>query len=236
MTQARGFFERALERDPGNVEALVGIAWVDYVCAASLFADDRAVPFAAAEAAFTKALSLAPEHAWAHLGLGSLRIHSNRTAQGIAECERALALDRNLAAAHGTIGLAKTYVGHCEETEAHINEALPLSPRDTFAYLWFTFAGSAKLLLSSDEEAVTWLRRAVETNPNWPPAHFSLAAALAHLGLLTEARVSTQAGLALNPTFTISRVRANAPTDNPTYLAQRERSYDGMRKAGVPEG
>ena len=29
--------------------------------------------------------------------------------------------------------------------------------------------------------------------------------------------------------------RANAPSDNPTYLAQRERFYDGMRKAGVPE-
>ena len=25
-------------------------------------------------------------------------------------------------------------------------------------------------------------------------------------------------------------------TDNPTYLAQRERIYEGMRLAGVPEG
>jgi tetratricopeptide (TPR) repeat protein len=236
MTQARGFFERALGSDPGNVEALVGTAWVDYVCAASLFADDRAALFAVAEAAFTNALSLAPEHAWAHLGLGSLRIHTNRTAQGIAECERALALDRNLAAAHGTIGLAKTYVGHCEETEAHINEALRLSPRDTFAYLWFTFAGTAKLLLSSDEEAVTLLRRGVETNQNWPPTHFFLAAALAHLGQHNEAHAAAQAGLALNPSFTVRRARVGAPSDNPTYLAQRERIYEGMCKAGVPEG
>ena len=59
---------------------------------------------------------------------------------------------------------------------------------------------------------------------------------LAHLGRLDEARAAAQAGLALNPTFTIRRFRAGAPSDNPTYLAQRERIYDGMRKAGVPEG
>ena len=45
-----------------------------------------------------------------------------------------------------------------------------------------------------------------------------------------------QAGLALDPTFTIRRFRANAPSDNPTYLAGRERFYEGMRMAGVPEG
>jgi hypothetical protein len=36
--------------------------------------------------------------------------------------------------------------------------------------------------------------------------------------------------------FTISRFRAAAPSDNSTFLAQRERVYAGMREAGVPEG
>ena len=31
------------------------------------------------------------------------------------------------------------------------------------------------------------------------------------------------------------RLRSGAPGDNQTYLTQRERIYDGMRKAGVPE-
>jgi tetratricopeptide (TPR) repeat protein len=156
-------------------------------------------------------------------------------AQGIAECERALALDRNLANGHAVIGNAKIYIGRGEETEAHINEALRLSPRDTLAYVWMFIAGMAKLVISSDEEAVALLRRAIETNRNYPPAHFWLAAALAHLGRLIEARAATQAGLALNPTFTVSRQRASVPSDNLTYLAQRERFLDGMRKAGVPE-
>jgi hypothetical protein len=53
---------------------------------------------------------------------------------------------------------------------------------------------------------------------------------------VSDARTATQTGLALDPTFTIHRYRAGASSDNPVYLAQRERIYKGMRKAGVPEG
>jgi hypothetical protein len=31
------------------------------------------------------------------------------------------------------------------------------------------------------------------------------------------------------------RYRAGAPSDNPIYLAQRERVAEGLRKAGLPE-
>jgi TolB-like protein/Flp pilus assembly protein TadD len=236
MMQARGFFERALVRDPSNVEALVAIALVDDVRTTNLYADDRPTLLATAETALTKALSLAPEHPLAHLGLGRVQIFTNRAAQGVAKCERALELDRNLAGAHVMIGVAKYIVGRGEETEAHIKEALRLSPRDTNAYLWIAVAGIAKLFLHSDEEAISWLRRSIETNRNYPLAHFCLAAALAHVDRHDEARAATQDGLALNPIFTISRFRAAAPSDNPTFLTQRERIYEGMRKAGVPKG
>jgi tetratricopeptide (TPR) repeat protein len=146
-----------------------------------------------------------------------------------------LALDRNLAAAHATIGLAKIYIGRSEETEAHVLEALRLSPRDTFAFSWVAMAGLAKLYLGSDEEAVTWFRRAIDIERNLPNAHFYLGAALAHLGRPGEARAATAAGLAINPSYTISGFRAGSPSDDPTFLAQRERVYDGMRKAAVPE-
>ena len=168
--------------------------------------------------------------------LGSVQISTNRAAQGISECERAFALDLNLANAHGQIGLAKFFTGRAEETEAHINEALRLSPRDTVAQTWMAIAGAAKFSLGSDEEAATRFRRSVEINRNYPLGHFYLAAVLAHLGRLDEARAEVQSGLAINPTFTISRFRAGAPSDNPTFLVQRQRVYDGMRKAGVPEG
>jgi TolB-like protein/class 3 adenylate cyclase len=236
MAQARGFFERALTLDPDNIDALVGTAQVDIALGVNLFTNDRVVLLAAAEVALVKALSIAPNHALAHMALGFLQTQTKRAAQGIAECERALALDRNLAAAHAFIGFAKYALGRAEETEAHIHEALRISPRDILAYQWMMFAGFAKFLLNSDADAEAWLRRCLEANRNFPAAHFNLAAALAMLGSLGEAQVAAKAGLALNPSFTIRRLRVNAPSDNPIYLAGRERLYEGMRLAGVPEG
>jgi len=236
LAQAGGFFERALALDPNNVEALIGAAGVEITLAGAYTTDDRAARLATARAALTKAFSLAPGHALAHLFLGRLLIFSNHGHQAIAECERALALDRNLATAHAIIGMAKIYTGRSEETEAHVREALRLSPRDTFAFSWIATAGVAKLYLGDDEEAVAWLRRAIETNRNLPNAHFYLAAALANLGQLNEAQAAAVAGLAINPTYTINRFRAGSSSDNPTFLAQRERIYKGMQMAGVPEG
>jgi len=235
LAQARGFYEHALALDPGNIEALVGTAGVDSVSGALFFTDDRAARAAAAEATLTKVLSLAPNHALAQHQLGWVYMITNRAAEGITKCEHALALDRNLAAAHSNIGLAKYFTGRAEETESHVLEALRLSPRDTDAYRWMNTAGFAKLVLGRDEEAAIWLLRSIDANRNHPLSHFLLAAAQAHLGRMSEAQAAVQAGLALNPIFTIRRFRAGAFSDNPTYLARRERIYDGMRKAGVPE-
>jgi TolB-like protein/class 3 adenylate cyclase len=119
LSQARGYFGRALSLDPDNVDALVMMAMVDWGFATILLSDDRAERLAAAEAASMRSLSLAPEHAPAHQVLGQILGVTNRAEQGIAECERALAIDRNLAATHATIGARKAYIGRAEETEAH---------------------------------------------------------------------------------------------------------------------
>ena len=236
LAEARRIFDRALALDASNVWGLVGSAWVDSALALSFLADDRAARFAAAEAAAIKALTLAPENALAHLALGAVQTFTDRAAQGVRQCERALALDRNLAGAHATIGNGKIQLGQAEETEEHIREALRLSPRDPNAYMWCFIVGSAKVRLGREEEAVAWLRRSVEANRSFPGSHFVLAAALARLGRLAEARSEARTGLALNPTFTIARFPAGASSDDgPADLAGYERIIDGLRKAGVPE-
>jgi Flp pilus assembly protein TadD len=102
---------------------------VDATIGATYTSDDRAARFAAAEPLVTRALSMAPHHALAHAVLGLIQITTYRAAQGSAECEQALALDRNLATAHAWIGLAKSYLGRPAENEGHVREAR-LSPRD----------------------------------------------------------------------------------------------------------
>ena len=134
------------------------------------------------------------------------------------------------------MGIGKNFSGRPDETEPHVKEALRLSPRDDFAFHWMLTAGAAKLHLRADEEAVAWLGRSIKSNRNWPLAHFFLAAALANLCKLKEARAAAQGGLALDPTFTIRRFYVGAATDNARFMATREHFYVGMRKAGVPEG
>jgi TolB-like protein/class 3 adenylate cyclase len=236
MAKARGFFDRALILDPDNIEAVVGTAIADAMSGSGNMTDERTKRFAAAEGALSKALHLVPDHALAHMYLGFVQISTNRATLGIAECRQALALDRNLAMAHGFIGLAKYFIGRSEETEGHILEALRLSPRDTNDNVWMTWAGIAKLALGADKDAIERFRHAIELNRNTAPPHFFLAAALALTGAADDAQSMAQAGLALDPAYTVRRYRAGAATDNPTYLSQRERIYEGMRMAGVPEG
>ena len=230
--KARFHYDRALELDPDNVDALVGRAWIDLARVMSWLSDDYRDWLFSAEAYVAKALKLGPDCAAAHCALGAVRIYGNRAVQGIAECERSLAIDRNLAFAHGLIGMAKVFSGCNEETEAHILEALRISPRDERAWLWMVIAGSAKFHLGRDEEALAWLNRSIELNPNSPVTRFCLAATLAHLDRVEEAREAARAGREINPNFTIARFRPQASSDHPVYLAGRERLYEGLRKAG----
>jgi tetratricopeptide (TPR) repeat protein len=80
-----------------------------------------------------------------------------------------------------------------------------------------------------------WLRKSIDTNRNNPWAYFYLAACLAHLGRVDDAREQVDAGLGVNPKFTTRRFRAGVQSDNAAYLAQRERVIEGMRMAGAPE-
>ena len=236
MDRARGFFERAMALDPGNVDALLGVGRADFEVGAAFLSDDRPARLASAEATMGKVLSLRPNDARAHEILGSVLKQTKRAAQAIAEFERALALDPNLAAAHADIGDAKIFVGRAEETEAHVNEALRLSPHDGRAWLWMLFAGGAKLN--------SWRRRGGRREA--PPQYrdqpdFSASAFLPR----RRPRESRQAGRGAgrDPCRTGARSDFHNPafppgqeSDNPIFLTGKERIIEGMRKAGVPEG
>jgi TolB-like protein/Tfp pilus assembly protein PilF len=238
MARAREFFVRAMVLDPENIEAAVDAAHIDLAIGSSSMADDGPAHFRAAEKALNNVLLRVPNHPRAHMLLGAVQIRTNRAAKGIAQCRRALALDRNLADAHGFIGLGMHALGRGEEVEGHIQEALRLSPRDTRTFLWFMIVGMAKLITNEDLKALDWLRRSTEANPNFALSQFHLAGALAMMGEFAEARTSAEAGLGLDPSFTIRRydISSSFLSDNPAWLAIRERFYEGMRTAGVPQG
>ena len=71
VTHARSFFERSLVFDPGNVEAMIGLAHIDMIVGASFMTDDGPARLAVAEASLSKVLSIRPNHAPADGGPGA---------------------------------------------------------------------------------------------------------------------------------------------------------------------
>jgi hypothetical protein len=78
LGEARLHFDRALDLDPDNVDALVCRAWVDVASVGTHFSDDRAGQLRSADANLSKALKLRPDHANAHCALGAARMYNNR--------------------------------------------------------------------------------------------------------------------------------------------------------------
>jgi tetratricopeptide (TPR) repeat protein len=198
--------------------------------------EERAARLAAAEAKLLRGLSIAPRNYWGHLWLGFIQILTNRAARGISELEQTLALNRNVAAAHAWIGMAKIAMGRAEEAEGHVKEAFRVSPSDGGSFLWNSVAGLSKLHLGADEEASEFFRRSINGNRNYPLNHFYNGAALALLDRFGEAQSEIKSGLAIVPKYTVAHYRGGLESDHPTFLAQRERIIDGMRKAGLAEG
>jgi tetratricopeptide (TPR) repeat protein len=104
------------------------------------------------------------------------------------------------------------------------------------AFQWMHWLGVAKFILGADVEAIEWIRRSLEANRNFPIAHFQLAAALALVGSLEEARAVARTGFSLDPAFTLRRMRGFILGDDPTFRAGSKRIRDGMLQAGVPVG
>jgi TolB-like protein len=232
---ARGFFEAALDLDPDNVGALLGCANA-HMWEVNMYAsDDRAGQIRAAEAAVIRVLARAPDNAEAHVTYGTVLFAQRAPERALREFEFASSLDGNLASAHAYRGLMKFFLGRAEETRGHVAQAMRLSPRDPQLFHWHFFNGIADLYLARVVRALESLRKSVEINPNWGLSQFVLAGALALAGLLDNAAEVCALAGRLAPNFTIAKFRAEAVSDNPVYLAQRERLYEGLRLAGAPE-
>jgi TolB-like protein/class 3 adenylate cyclase/tetratricopeptide (TPR) repeat protein len=232
---AVGQFEQALSLDGNNVEALCGLSNAHGLLGFNWVTDQPAEHFQAAEAAALKALALAPNNPQAHVALGRVLLGTDRGEEALGEFRRALALDRNMAQVHGMISMSMRFLARPEESEEHALTAMRLSPRDVMLGSWNFQIGASALQLGQFDKAVTWLRRSMEATRADSYTNFFLASALAHEGLLDEARAAAAAGLAIDPDFKIRRMIDPSPSKKPKFLTQWEVVLDGMRKAGLPE-
>lgn len=115
-------------------------------------------------------------------------------------------------------------------------KAYEASPGSLDNYEMLVGVGLAHLFRHEYEGAVTWSLRSVAANGDWLAAHWTLAAAYAHLGRIEEARATVTAILERAPHLRVSSMIRNGNRFPEPFRSQRhDLLIDGLRKAGLPE-
>jgi adenylate cyclase len=163
--------------------------------------------------------------------------------EGIAENERALALDPSDADAVVGLGFDYWGLGQFEKGLEYIDKAIRLSPHDPALFIWYGGKAFGYFALKQYDQAIEWAHRSIAINPNYnSTAHGNLIAALALTGRDAEASEALQRSLALPPpgaktiaAWKAYRAQYTNPQSDPRYLEMWDRMIEGLRKAGMPE-
>jgi adenylate cyclase len=232
--------EQALRVDPNNVRALKVLAIKFYMPVNMGTSADPRADVKRADELLSQALALDPTNAGVHNEEAWLLAGQARFEEAITERERTLALDPADVGAIQGMAWDHLNLGHFEKGLELFDKAIRLSPRDP--QLQFMDNGKARAYfgLKQYDQAIDWARRAIAvgTSNPWPLAN--LAAALALTDHEAQAHEALQRYLALPASSqfrTIAALKAsNAPNSDPRVLENNERFYEGLRKAGMPEG
>jgi TolB-like protein len=176
-----------------------------------------------------KAVALDPNDSGCHWILGLVLAYENRWVESDAEWARSFELDPNHADAwahHSDICYLR---GQTTEGLEQIEKAFRLNPRPVSWYYWLL--GQAQYAVRQYEAAVMTLRHEETYRTG---SRRNLAASLAQLGRLEEARREAEMFLLSNPHFTISGWLSGQPFREEGN-AVRDHFIEGYRKAGLPD-
>jgi class 3 adenylate cyclase/TolB-like protein/tetratricopeptide (TPR) repeat protein len=240
MQEAESLFERALALDPSNVPAMIGLAsalkWL--VDMSWLMNTDYPSGIARAEESIDAALALEPDNSSAHETKGWASFIKGYWARAVVEGEAAIADDRNNAGARADTGFWKMFVGRSADSVADLETALRLSPRDPMMPYWRWWMCRLQSHLGVWEKAIEWCNIAVASGPGGYSARemlASLAAAHAWAGHDNEAKDALAQLFKVDPNFGARDYEAwSGNFSDPTFMAERTRIIEGLRKAGLP--
>ena len=218
--------EHAILLDPDYAEAHRWLAfnlWFGWAFWNKFREPNRARAMAEAQ----RAVALDPNDAGNRWVLGIILGHERRWAESDVEFDATFKLDPNHADAWAMRSDLLTFSGNASEAIDHVRRALRLNPHPPGWYYWML--GQALYVLRDYASAVQTLRRP-ETHRT--TSRRTLAASLAQLGRLEDARQEGQFFMMSNPHFTIGQWADLQPLrDDKT----RQHFVDGYRKAGLPD-
>jgi adenylate cyclase len=232
--------EQALAIDPNNVRALQMLGVKFWLPAALGVSADPKSDLKRADEFESKALALDPDWTWPHDVKGGILREQGHAEEAVAEHERALALDPSNADAAAQLGIDYRFLGRFDKSLEYFDRAILASPSDPSLVYWYDSKAWANFGLKNYDQAIELARRSIAINPNSDPfAHVVLVAALALTDHDAEARDALQRYLAL-PSASFKTIAAwkahySKQGSDPRFVEMSDRSYDGLRKAGMPE-
>jgi TolB-like protein/class 3 adenylate cyclase/tetratricopeptide (TPR) repeat protein len=235
LAMARGFFENALQIDNRSTRAWAGLAETHSGVVLYRWSEAPAEHLRAAEDAAAKALECDPTNPAAHMARAAVLYAQTKLEAALVEYAKVIELGPNWPTAYARSGFLNALLGRPEETSRLVEKAIRMSPSDGNLGEFYLYIGLAQFMMDQLEEAIIWLRRSIEANPELGISYGALASACSLAGRNEDAENALSAYLRLHPVMTINKLRLSPYSDHPAYLAWRERFYQGLRKAGLPE-
>src|SRR5512139_4187700 len=165
---------------------------------------------------------------WAGFSIG---MDEHDRAGAFTALEAALAISPSSALTYILGSVILGWGGEAERAIEWSEQGLRLSPLDSWAWAAFDAQAMSHLLRGRYEEACRAAYRAVQANPAHSITYVQLAAALAGLGRLEEARAAAARVLELHPTFRYRRqfLGVNCAPELASSLGR------ALQAAGLPE-
>jgi TolB-like protein/Flp pilus assembly protein TadD len=199
---ARALCEQALALDPHYAAIMVPLGWTYFGEAARVYSDTPAESLAEAARWCKRALEANPRLGPAHVLRGYLHLVHGEHDQALTELERAAALNPDGADTAALVGYGLGFLGRPTEGLAWLKKAMRLSPSYPDWYLMMV--GQLYHQLGRFEEAVNVVRMCPTARGNLGGT-LTLAASLAALGRVDEARAVAAEVAAIKPGFTLAR-------------------------------
>jgi adenylate cyclase len=229
IVEARRLLQLSLAIDPNYARSYAALAHIDAISWRNPRATDFVSP-AVLERAHDfarKAVQLDRNLPQAHAALGNVLNCRPQHDASIAAFEKAMSLNPNYV--DWVFGWALICAGDSKRAIEVVHAYMRLDP---FYVPFATYVlGFAHFMLEQCPQALSLLRDYVAQAPNHGGGHGLLAATLAQMGQLDEARAEMAAALRLGA-YTISRARRLVAFKHPR---DDKHFFDGLRKAGLPE-
>lgn len=228
---ARMMFERAIELDPQFARAYGALALTHVDDYRRKWGADPAASSERAVEIARKALALDKEEAVGHWVLGYVYLYGKKQPEAaIKSAEQALILHPSFADAYALLGSASSFLGRSDDAIRLTRYAMRLNPRSSVVY--YANLGRDYYFKGEFGEAIKNLKEAIGGNYNYLNAHLYLAATLAHIGAMDDARWEIDNIRTLDPSFSLSYWAATQPYASAERLNQL---VADLRKAGAPE-